>query len=266
MSERAAEWQAFEGHAGKWEQYTRTPLGRLREDLVLHHLYHHLSAYSQGLRVLDAGSGSGGYSLALAKKGHHVWLVDFSQAMLEIARQTFQHAAPDALQRAQFHCWPVEELLVHLAGESFDVVLCHTLLEYVLQPVQVLQSLAGMLTPGGTLSLLLANPHAEALHWALAKRDLDRARSSLVSPVGQADLFGLPRRNVALEVVRDALRRAGLVLAAEYGVRIFADYFPREDWEDDSFYAHLWPLEVEASQIEPYKRIARYAHIIASKE
>jgi 2-polyprenyl-3-methyl-5-hydroxy-6-metoxy-1,4-benzoquinol methylase len=266
MSERAAEWQAFEDHAGKWEQYTRTPLGRLRQELVLYHLLDHLSARPLGLGVLDAGSGSGGYALALAQKGHRVWLVDFSQAMLDIARQSFREAAPDALARAEFYVWPIEELPVHLAGQSYDVVMCHTLLEYVPQPLQVLRALAGMVRPGGTLSLLLANPDAEALHWALTKRDLDHARRALSSSVGQADLFGLPRRSLPLDLVRSALRQAGLVPAAEYGVRIFADYLSADELADDAFYARLWSLEVEASQIEPYKRIARYAHIIASKE
>ena len=62
---------AFDDNARAWEEYTCTPLGKLRQDLTLHHLFQHLGALSGALSVLDVGGGPGPYTLSLAKAGHH---------------------------------------------------------------------------------------------------------------------------------------------------------------------------------------------------
>ena len=172
-----------------------------------------------------------------------------------------------------------------MVGLGFDVILCHTLLEYVARPEEMLVRLVSMLAPGGTLSLLLANPAAEALNLALAKRDLVRALRALpgieraddatetdaatpdvtTPPAGRADLFGLPRVTLAPERVRTILRAAGLTVAAEYGIRVVADYYSAAELADATFYERLWAFEAAAGSREPYRRMARYLQIIAEK-
>lgn len=255
---------AFDEHAKEWAAYTQTPLGRLREGLVIHHLARQLQGRPSGLRVLDVGSGTGGYALALAQTGHRVCLLDYSSEMLEVARESIAAASPDALDQIEFCCRSVEDLSDWLEGRRVDVILCHTVLEYTKHPFDVLETLVGGLCEGGLISLLLVNPSAETLRWALAKQDLGRALESLDQPVGRADMFGLPRRAIPLSDVHEALAKLGVSLVAEHGVRMFSDYSSTTElWEDESW-SSLWDLEIAASEREPFRSIGRYTQIIGT--
>lgn len=62
-----------------------------------------------------------------------------------------------------------------------------------------------MLQPGGLISLLFANPYADALRWVLARGDLEKARLALREQASSADLFGLPHRAFMVGLVQEAL-------------------------------------------------------------
>jgi S-adenosylmethionine-dependent methyltransferase len=264
---------AFDANAEAWEDYTFTPLGRLRQELTLRQMAQHLGPLPRSLKVLDAGGGTASYALPLAQQGHQVCLLDFSARMLTIARQKVEQLAPSLLERIDFCHASVEETPSLFRPDYFDLILCHTLLEYVSEPWGVLRTLTTVLQPGGLISLLLANSYADALRWALARGDLEKARLALRPSSGQAlrervssaDLFGLPRRTFPTEVVQEALVDAGVEVVAEYGVRIFADYLPAEKLADSEFFARLLELEAAAGALDPYRLIARYIHLLGRK-
>jgi S-adenosylmethionine-dependent methyltransferase len=256
---------AFDANANAWEEYMNTPLGQLRQELTLRYLARHLCALPPRLTVLDAGGGTGSYALPLAQQGHRVYLLDFSAHMLALARQKAGRLGPATLDRLTFCHAPVDDIPGLLAPDHFDLVLCHTLLEYVSEPWEVLRTLIAVLKPGGLLSLLAVNPYAAPLHWAIAKGDLEKARLALDDQIFSADLFGLPRRAWPSETIREALIGRGIDVVAEYGVRIFADYVADEVLADPESYARLLDLERTASALAPYGQIARYNLILGNK-
>jgi S-adenosylmethionine-dependent methyltransferase len=241
------------------------PLGRLRQELTLRYLGQHLGSLARSLKVLDAGGGTGSYALPLAQQGHWVCLLDFSAQMLAIAQQKAEQLDPSLLGRMDFRHAPVEEIPRLFHPEHFDLILCHTLLEYVSEPWEVLWSLTTVLRPGGLISLLFANPYADPLRWALTRGDLEKARLALCEQVSSADLFGLPRRTFPAEMVQETMNQAGVEVVAEYGVRIFADYLPAEKLADPEFLACLLDLEMAAGSLHPYRLIARYTHLLGRK-
>lgn len=256
---------AFDAKAEAWEDYTATPLGRLRQELTLRQVAQHLGSLPRSLKVLDAGGGTGSYAIPLAEQGHWVCLLDFSAQMLAIARQKVEQLDPSLLERMDFCRAPVEETPRLFLPDHFDLVLCHTLLEYVSEPREVLRTLTTVLRPGGLISLLFANPYADTLRWALAREDLEKARLALRERVASADLFGLPRRTFPAEVMQEAMAQAGVEVLAEYGIRIFADYLPPEKLADPEFFARLLELETVAGILHPYKLIARYTQLLGRK-
>lgn len=256
---------AFDAKAEAWEDYTATPLGRLRQKLTLHYLAQHIGSLPRSLKVLDAGGGTASYALPLAQQGHQVCLLDFSAQMLAIARQKVEQLDSSLLERMEFRCVPVEETAGLFPPDHFDLILCHTLLEYVSEPWGVLRALTTVLRPRGLISLLFANSYADALRWTLAKGDLEKARLALCGRVSSADLFGLSRCTFPTEVVQEAMAQAGLEMLAEYGVRIFADYLPAEKLGDPEFFARLLDLEMAAGILHPYRLIARYIQLLGRK-
>jgi S-adenosylmethionine-dependent methyltransferase len=256
---------AFDTKAKVWEDYTVMPLGRLRQELTLRYLGQHLGSLVRSLKVLDAGGGTGSYALPLAQQGHQVCLLDFSAQMLAIARQKAEQLDPSLLGRMDFCHAPVEEIPRLFPPEHFDLILCHTLLEYVSEPWEVLRTLITVLRPGGLISLLFANPYADPLRWALTRGDLEKARLALCEQVSSADLFGLPRRTFTAEMVQETMNQVRVEMVAEYGIRIFADYLPVEKLADPEFFARLLELEAVAGTLYPYKLIARYTHLLGGK-
>jgi S-adenosylmethionine-dependent methyltransferase len=132
-----------------WVDYVEAPWGRLRRELIRAGLERH-AARRPG-RVLDVGCGLGELAIDFARAGSEVVAADASEAMLTEARAR----ARDAPVR-----WLVADLdgvVAQLAGERFDLVLCHNVLGYVPEPAAATAGLAGLVAPGGTLSLTLLN-------------------------------------------------------------------------------------------------------------
>ena len=123
--------------------------------------------------------------------------------------------------------------LAVLAGEkSADLVLCHSVLEYVDSPAAAMAAIAAVLRPGGAVSVLAASAVAAVIHRALAGR-FDDARRLLagISDAGSgsqaADGPGpAPTRRFTLAGVTAMIEEAGLRPGAAHGVRVFADLVP----------------------------------------
>ncbi len=73
----------------EWERLEKSLHGLVEFEVTLHVLRRHLP---QGALILDAGAGPGRYTIALAKEGHRVHLVDISDEQLRIAREKVDEA------------------------------------------------------------------------------------------------------------------------------------------------------------------------------
>lgn len=108
----------------------------------------------RGLRVLDAGCGTGVYAEWLLDHGAEVVGVDVNESMLAFARERVGG-------RAALHLGDLRAPLPFLAGESFDVVLCSLVLHYVAEWAAPLATFARVLRPGGALVLSTGHPLVE---------------------------------------------------------------------------------------------------------
>jgi S-adenosylmethionine-dependent methyltransferase len=249
--------QAFDVKASAWEAYTQTPLGRLREDLNWQYMMPHLPP--PPARILDVGCGTGGVGLRLAQQGYQVDLLDFSPEMLAIAAQKARQQQLDHLLTFYPHAIETWQPSIH-----YDGVLCHTLLEYVVDVPSTLKRLVGWLKPNGLLSVVFVNAYAEPLTLALGKQQLHKAIQAIHQESGSADLFGVPRRLFTSQEIRAMLAAFPLQVLTEYGVRIIADYSTEATWKTDAdHYQVLLQLETQLANQFPYQFIGRYGQIIS---
>src|SRR5579864_1072252 len=126
-----ADREHFQSEADKYATYLETPEGRLRLDLPFSNLQEFL-ALPQGkasVRALDLGCGTGANGLRLARLGFQVTLADSSPAMLDIVSR----AARDIgiMERITLKHGNADQFDTLFRGESFDVILCHNVLEFV---------------------------------------------------------------------------------------------------------------------------------------
>jgi 2-polyprenyl-3-methyl-5-hydroxy-6-metoxy-1,4-benzoquinol methylase len=183
--------------------------------------------------------------------------------MLEMAKRAAQEAGVteriavkhgDALQLAN---------LFHTG--SFDVILCHNLLEYVDDPGAVLHSAAGVLRDSSSiLSLLVRNQAGEVLKAAIQAGNLATAEDCLTAEWGQESLYGGRVRLFTPDNLRSMLKAASLAAIAERGVRVLADYLPPRISRACE-YERIFRLERKLGSRPEFAAVARYTQWLARR-
>lgn len=103
-------------------------------------------------KLLDFGCGPGNLSFALAQEGYEVTGVDAAEHMIQIANEQL---AQTELTKLNFQVMKAEN--ISLFRESFDAVVCSSVIEYIEYDKKFLKDLIGLLKPGGVL--LISVPH-----------------------------------------------------------------------------------------------------------
>lgn len=119
-----------------WEQLTSTaPVGRIRSTVragrdrmratLLGYLGHDLT----GLRILDAGSGTGALAIEAARRGAQVVAIDLSPQLVDVARQRALEL-PDGTELATRIAWRSGDMLDPSLGHFDHVVAMDSLIHY----------------------------------------------------------------------------------------------------------------------------------------
>lgn len=221
------------------------------------------------LDIVDAGGGTGGFAVPLASLGHRVTVVDPSPDSLAAAqrRAAEQNVPLRAVQG------DAADLALVAGKQSADLVLCHSVLEYVDSPPAAMAAIWAVLRPGGAVSVLAASAVAAVIHRALAGR-FDESRRLLSGLGGAAsgegsavgDGHGQPGagpRRFTLAGVTALIEEAGLRPGPALGVRVFADLVPRVVADADPGAARaLQGLEMAAAAHPAFHDFAAQVHVL----
>jgi methyltransferase family protein len=214
------------------------------------------------LDILDAGGGTGGFAVPLAGLGHNVTVIDPSPDSLAAAeRRAAEMNVPLSVVQGD-----VMDLTMMAGEASVDLVLCHSVLEYVDSPADAMASIAQVLRPAGAVSVLAASSVAAVIHRALAGRfdDARRLLAEIDSGSGTGPGPGTARpRRFTLAAVVGLIEGAGLRAGRAHGVRVFADLVPGMFADADPGAADaLLALEQAASAHPAFHDIATQFHIV----
>jgi S-adenosylmethionine-dependent methyltransferase len=255
------------GTAPRWNRYDDARTAVLRE--VLRAVVTGLVAETgrSRLDIVDAGGGTGGSAVPLAGQGHTVTVIDPSPDSLAAAQR---RAAEMSVQLRAVQ-GDVGDLAAVIGEQGADLVLCHSVLEYVDSPAAAMTTVASVLRPGGAVSVLATSAVAAVIHRALAGR-FDEARRLLAAagdPAGPAGGTGGgadgqpgPRR-FTLAGVTGLIEGAGLRPGAAHGIRVFTDLVPGSFADVDPGAADaLLALEQAASTHPAFHDFAAQFHVL----
>jgi SAM-dependent methyltransferase len=157
-----------------------------------------------------------------------------------------------------------------VGNATYDVVLCHGVLMYLPDPSPALRELAGLVAPGGLLSLVFRNAGGIAMRPAV-RRDWAEARALLDgvnerNPVYRNEIGVLARAD-HLEDVEAALALSGLLTEAWYGVRIATDSIDPDEPvpADPAELAEMLDVEERLGRTDPYRRITTLTHLLSRR-
>ena len=210
--------------------------------------------------VIDIGGGTGGFAVPVAELGHRVTVIDPSpDALAALGRRADESGVAELVTGQQGE---LASLLDLVPEGSADVVLCHGVLEILDDPAAALATIARVLRPGGTLSLLVGQRHAAVVARAMAGH-FGQAKALLDSST-ELTRGGATRRFTADEIT-SVLTGAGFEVTAVHAIRVFADLVPSSlvDLEPGAADA-LVELEQAVADRPEYLPLGTQLHVIAT--
>lgn len=222
-------------------------------------------AQIKGGKILDAGGGTGKWSILLAKEGFRVTLIDISEKMIQSAREKAERLK--IADRMIFKKGDLKNL--EFEDESFDAVLCEgevlSCIDHNLKD-QVVGELTRVLKKGGKLMLSAGNRYFFSLYFM--RDSLEKSRDMLTALTVQA-----PDNPTSPLYSRDELekllKKHGVAVDKVSGVGVltlfYLEHLRKKTLEKEEL-RHLKELEHVLSQIEGIREIAPSIRIIGTKK
>lgn len=226
----------------KYYQYVQTPWGKLFYRCVWSQLP------LSGQRILDFGSGFGITCEHFAKY-NNVIAVEPNSEMLECR-------IGDSYQQI---CGGSEKLR-EFPADSFDVILCHNVLEYVEDRDGLFGEFSRLLKDGGMLSVVKHNLNGKIMHKAVFDCDIDGAIALLDGKDAVSESFGTIGEYD--EKMLEEWGGGNFRIANVYGIRYFFGLQRNEvksepDWADKMF-----GLERRVAEIPAFRETAFFHHVV----
>jgi ubiquinone/menaquinone biosynthesis C-methylase UbiE len=148
--------QHFEQRAAWWDRIYRQEslearILRRRQQVALSWV--DTLALRNGSRILEVGCGAGMAAVELAKRGHHVYALDRSQAMID---RTREHAMTSGVGALVSPVVGDVHRLMFAAG-TFDLVIAIGVLSWLQRPEAAIDEMVRVVRPGGHALLTVLN-------------------------------------------------------------------------------------------------------------
>ena len=216
------------------------------------------------LRILDVGGGSGMFAVPLAQLGHDVTVVDPSaDALATLRRRADNAGVGERVRGLQGDGDLLHEVLPGpgddpSAGDagSYDLALCHWVLEVVDDPAVTLREIARALRPGGQVSLAAVNRAGAVLARAVSGHPVE----ALALHEGRDPAPSRARRRFAPADLLALVDGAGLQPGTWRGVSVVADLL---DANSGAATEAVRALELALAETSPYRDVANGLHVLA---
>ncbi len=153
--------------------------------------------------------------------------------------------------------------LAEFSDNSFDVIICHNVLEYIDDKASVVKELTRVLKPGGFISLAKHNRNGRVMQMAVLLDNHEKANSLLDGEDSAASKFGAIRYYDDSDIIKWC---PNLYIEKTYGIRTFWDLQQnQEKHSDEEWQEKMMQLELRVSSIQEFINIAFFHHLMIRK-
>lgn len=156
------------------------------------------------------------------------------------------------------------QVLKELEDESFDVILCHNVLEYALEREEIAKEFARILKKDGVLSILKHNRAGRIMQMVVLLNNFEHADELLEGKNGKAEKFGDIHYYDDIDILKwsDDFKIEKIL-----GIRIFWDLQQNQDiHKDEKWQKQMIIIEQKVCEREEFKAIASFHHLILRKK
>jgi ubiquinone/menaquinone biosynthesis C-methylase UbiE len=211
-------------------------------------------SHINNLKVLDYGSGFGITASHFAKN-NDVLAIDPDVETVEkrFCKNNYKQIVGE-----------IDELK-KLKDNSFDVVLCHNVLEYIKERKDIFQEFYRILKPNGIISIVKHNPLGKIMEKVVYENNVDEAIYLLnggtinIPPFGEVNYYNI---NDIIDLVKDM----NITIEKVLGIKTFwalqqnHELKNQQDWEEKMF-----DIEMKVSNIDEYINISYFNHVLLKK-
>jgi len=230
----------------------KAPWGRMFYDLVFMQLN---ILQTPKLKILDFGSGLGVTSSYYAA-WHDVTAIEPNEEMIHNSRKINPYT--------QIH-GSIDKIAA-IEDASFDIILCHNVLEYIEEKEPIVSELLRVLKLGGTFSVVKHNRVGRVFHTAIFKNDPKKALLLLDENANDKSNYLGTQYIYSNDKMAALANKYGGKLKNVFGMRAF--YALGQDNAvkySDEWYENMLLLESRAATIDEYKKAAFLNHLIFEK-
>lgn len=203
-------------------------------------------------RILDFGSGSGVTANHYARRNEVLAIEPSEKAVKErCCEYAYQQliGSTDELRK--------------LADESFDVILCHNVLEYAQDRENIVREFVRLLKPDGVLSIVKHNRPGRVMQMVVLLNDFDKANALLDGKDGAASRYGTIRYYEDEDIEKWSAQWQTI---KTYGIRTFWDLQQNQEIHQDAEWQNqMIQMEMRVSEMEEYRAIAFFHHLLIRK-
>lgn len=155
------------------------------------------------------------------------------------------------------------EKLYEFADETFDMIVCHNVLEYVSDREVIVREFSRILKPGGMISVVKHNRPGRVMQMVVLLNDFEQAYSLLDGNDGVTSQFGAIHYYADADIEKWC---PDLKIVKTLGMRTFWDMQQNQeihkdaDWQDK-----MIEMEMRVSELDEYRNIAFFHHLFITK-
>lgn len=209
--------------------------------------------YIHDKRVLDFGSGNGMTANHFAID-NEVIAIEPNENMLQdrFRENNYTQIKGDIKELRNFE------------NESFDVILCHNVFEYANEREEIINEFSRILKKKGYLSVLKHNRAGRVMQMVVLLNNFEHANELLEGKNGYAQKFGMINCYENKELLEWSDK---FELEKILGMRTFWDLQQNQEIQkDEAWQEKMLEMELRVSELEEYKSIAFFHHVILRKK
>lgn len=155
------------------------------------------------------------------------------------------------------------DFLKTVEDNTYDVILCHNVLEYVENKDEILTELKRLLKPRGSLSIIKHNLYGRIFGSAVLT-DNPKAALELLDEKPEDSMFG--NRDLYTNEYLSNFFGNEMELSALYGIRAFYGLSSNNEIKyTDEWYKSMLELETRVGAIEDFIKVSFFNHLIFTK-